>query len=367
MNTPGRVEAGFSLVEVLIALTILLSAMVPLLHISVSGQYLVRSQGEATDLHQRIRVATDRLKKDLALAGAGAIRGPVSDLTGGLASYMAPLVPARLGARFPDPPLSAFTDRFTVVYGEDGAFPAPLSVHMATTSEAVPVNMTMPGCPAVGACGFAEGTRALIVDTRGVGKGHDLFTVTGITDQLAHDPPNPPLSQPYLAGSALVVPVVQRVYYFDRANRRLMVYDGYEGDMPLIDNVVDLRIAYFADGSPTSVSRPPDGEASCLFDAGSPPVSRLEDLGGGLRELGAAEMADGPVCGTGPNAFDGDLLRIRLVRVTLRLQAGADDVRGAGALFARPGRSSSGYSYVPDYEATFDVAPRNMMPAVFPR
>ena len=48
------------------------------------------------------------------------------------------------------------------------------------------------------------------------------------------------------------------------------------------------------------------------------------------------------------------------MRVTLRLQAAADDVRGAGALFARPGRSSSGYSYVPDYEVTFDVAPRNM-------
>ena len=367
MTTTGRADAGFSLVEVLIALTILLSAMVPLLQISLSGQYLVRSHSEATDLHQRIRVATDRLKRDLALAGAGAIRGPVSDFTGGLASYMAPLVPARLGARLPDPPLSAFTDRFTVVYGEDGAWPAPLSVHMATTSEAVPVNQTMPGCPAVGVCGFAEGTRALIVDTRGIGRGHDLFTVTGITDQLAHDAPNPPFSRPYLAGSAFVVPVVQRVYYFDRANRRLMVYDGYEGDMPLIDNVVDLRIAYFVDGSPTSVPRPPDGEASCVFDAGSPPVPRLEDLGGGLHELSSAEMTDGPFCGTGANAFDGDLLRIRLVRVMLRLQAGADDVRGAGALFARPGRSSSGYSYVPDYEVTFDVAPRNMMPAVFPR
>ena len=97
MTTPGRADAGFSLVEVLIALTILLAAMAPLLQISASGQHLARSHGEATDLHQRIRVAADRLKKDLALAGAGAIRGPVSDLTGGLTSYMAPLVPARTG------------------------------------------------------------------------------------------------------------------------------------------------------------------------------------------------------------------------------------------------------------------------------
>ena len=66
-------------------------------------------------------------------------------------------------------------------------------------------------------------------------------------------------------------------------------------------------------------------------------------------------------------AFDGDLLRIRLVRVTIRLQAAADEVRGRGALFARPGRSSSWYSHVPDYEVTFDVAPRNMAPCTFPK
>jgi hypothetical protein len=78
-------------------------------------------------------------------------------------------------------------------------------------------------------------------------------------------------------------------------------------------------------------------------------------------------MTDGPVCGAGAAVFDGDLLRIRLVRVTLRLQAAADEVRGAGVLFTRPGRSTSGYSYVPDFEVTFDVAPRNMAPVVFPR
>jgi prepilin-type N-terminal cleavage/methylation domain-containing protein len=366
MTPPGRGDNGFSLVEVLIASTILLAAMVPLLQVSTSGQYLVRSHGEATDLHQRIRVATDKLKSDLALAGAGAIRGQLSSATLGLASYMAPLVPARLGVRAPDPPLSAYTDRFTVVYVADGAWPAPLSVDMTTTSEAVPVNRMMPGCPAAGVCGFAEGTRALIVDTRGVGSGRDLFTVTGIADQLVHDAPNPPFSQPYLAGRSFVVPVVQRVYSFDRDNRRLMVYDGHQSEMPLIDNVVDVRVAYFADVSPTSVSRPPDGEASCVYDAGSPPVPRLQDLGGGgLRELAVTQMTDGPFCGTGADAFDGDLLRIRLVRVTLRLQAAADEVRGAGALFARPGRSSNGYSYVPDYEVTFDIAPRNMTPAIF--
>ena len=310
-------------------------------------------------------VATERLQKDLALAGAGASRGRLS---GGLTGYMAPLVPARTGARGADAALLAFTDRVSIVYVADPAWPSALSVDMSTAADAVPVSPTAPGCPAAGLCGFAEGMRALIVDTRGVGRGYDLFTVTGIAGDLAHGAPNPPFHRAYEAASSMVVPIVQRVYYFDRPNRRLMVYDGYQSDMPLIDNVVDVRFAYFADAAPSSVSRPPDGTASCVYDAGSPPIARLQDFGGaGLHQLTAAQLTDGPLCGEGPDLFDGDLLRIRLVRVTMRLEAAADDVRGTGALFARPGRSSSGYSYVPDYEVTFDVSPRNMTPAVFTR
>jgi hypothetical protein len=237
---------------------------------------------------------------------------------------------------------------------------------MASASDAVPISGTASGCPGAGLCGFAAGTRALLVDTSGVGAGHDFFTVTGIAGALAHDAPNPPLHRPYLAGRSLVVPVVQRVYYLDRANRRLMLYDGHQSDMPFIDNVVDLRFEYFADGAASSVAWPAEGMSSCLFDAGSPPVSRLDDLGGeGLQPLAPARMTDGPVCGAGTNTFDGDLLRIRMVRVTLRLQAGAEEVRSGGALFAQPGRSSSAYSFVPDFEVTFDVAPRNMAPVVF--
>jgi hypothetical protein len=255
----------------------------------------------------------------------------------------------------------------TVVYVADGGWPSALSVDMAAPSDAVPVSATAPGCPASGLCGFADGTRALIVDTSGVGAGHDFFTVTGIAGELAHGAPNPPFHRRYDAAHSIVVPIVQRVYYFDRAGRRLMVYDGYRSDLPLIDNVADVRFAYFADPSPSSVSRPPDGAGSCVYHAGSPPVARLESLGDGLHQLTTAQMTDGPVCGAGPALFDGDLLRIRLVRVTIRLEAAADEVRGTGALFARPGRSSSGYSYVPDYEATFDIAPRNMTPTVFAR
>jgi prepilin-type N-terminal cleavage/methylation domain-containing protein len=358
-------DHGFSFIEVLIALTILLTASATLLQVAASGQRLARTHGEATDLHQRVRVAAERLRNDLALAGAGALRG---QLSGGLTGYLAPLVPARTGARAPDAPVQAFTDRISIVYVADAAWPSALSVDMAAASDDVPVSGTAPGCPAAGLCGFTEGTRALIVDTRGVGAGHDLFTVTGTAGALGHGGPNPPFHRAFDAADSLVVPVVQRIYSFDRANRRLMLSDGYQSDMPLIDNVVDVRFAYFADGAPSSVSAPPEGTGSCVYHAGSPPVPRLDELGGaGLHQLTLAQMTDGPECGAGPGAFDGDLLRIRLVRVTLRLEAAADDVRGTGPLFLRPGRSSNAFSYVPDYELTFDVAPRNMTPSIFGR
>ena len=363
-SSDQRAARGFSYVEVLIALTILLAAMGPLLHVAASAQRLARSHGEATDLHQRVRVAATRLQRDVANAGAGAIRGPVSE---SLARHLAPLVPARTGARAPDPPLSAFSDRLSIVYVAQDAWPAPLAVDMSDPSQPIPIGVG-PGCPPAGLCGFVDGTRALIMDAREVGGGHDLFTVTGIAGELSHDPPNPPLHRAYRAATSIVVPVVQRVYYLDRAGRRLMVYDGYQTDMPLVDNVVDVRFAFFADASPASVARPSGLSGSCVYDAGSPPAPRLADFGReGLHELTVSELTDGPICGAGPAAFDGDLLRIRLVRVTLRLEAAAADVRGIGPLFARPGRSASGYSYVPDHELTFDIAPRNLTPAVLGR
>ena len=70
----------------------------------------------------------------------------------------------------------------------------------------------------------------------------------------------------------------------------------------------------------------------------------------------------GPACGLSPNRFDGDLFRIRRVRVTIRAQVADRALRGAGADFLVPGVSSSAESYAADLEVTFDVAPRNLVP-----
>jgi len=58
--------------------------------------------------------------------------------------------------------------------------------------------------------------------------------------------------------------------------------------------------------------------------------------------------------------FDADLLRVRTVRISLRLEAVASSARGRGAEYARQGSSTSVWSSVPDVTITFDVTPRNL-------
>jgi hypothetical protein len=191
-----------------------------------------------------------------------------------------------------------------------------------------------------------------------------VFSVTLAAAGLAHGAPNPPFSQAYAHASTAVVPVEQRVYYLDHATNRLMVYDGFKTALPLVDNIVHLQFAYFVDPHPASVAPPVDASGNCVYAAGDPPVPLLAPLGSSsLVAVPLGQFEDGPYCGVWPQRFDGDLLRIRRVRVTLRAQAGQAQVRGRGAHFVNAGSSNSELSSVRDFEVTFDVAPRNMTAA----
>ncbi len=123
-------------------------------------------------------------------------------------------------------------------------------------------------------------------------------------------------------------------YYLRRAAAagasELMHYDGIKTDRPVMNHVVALSFEYFgADGL----------------------------------QLDPATLQDGP-WSTGDAAigrFDADLLQIRRVRLTLRVQAARVALRGpAGALFANGGTASSMERYLPDREIRVDVAPRNL-------
>ena len=111
----------------------------------------------------------------------------------------------------------------------------------------------------------------------------------------------------------------------------------------------------------------PAGE-NCLFmlDPGGAQVPRLAGLGSGslgLVPLTAAQLTDGPWCpdAANLNRWDADLLRIRKIGVTLRVESASDALRGpASALFAHGGTSRGGNRWVPDQEIRFQVSPRNL-------
>ena len=319
-----RTDRGFAYVEALVGLALLLIVSAPVLQVAAAARRLTQSQAEATDLHQRARVAADKLQRDVTMAGAGPLH---SGVVGSLASYLPPVLPARTGVRAPDPALSAHGDRLTVLFVPEGGWSAPLVRPTTDPRAGIAISPAGLGCPGAGFCGFTAGSRALIFDALGRGLGYDLFTVSDIAGELAHDAP---LSRLYDQATTVVVPVVQRVYYFDRPGRRLMLYDGDQSDLPLVDHVADVTFSYFVRDGP------------------------------GLRPVSLSELTDGPILGAGVNVFDADLLSIALVRVTVRLEAAADEMRGSGRWFAKAGRSTHGESRVHDVELTFDVAPRNM-------
>jgi hypothetical protein len=201
----------------------------------------------------------------------------------------------------------------------------------------------------------------VIVDLSKPASGFDVFSVSGISAGLAHGPPDPEFSRAYPAAGTRVVPIKHRVYYLDAPARRLMVYDGYQTDVPLADNIVALKFEYFVDPWSSSVPRPPDGGGNCVYNAGTPPTPVLADLGGpALVSASALLLTDGPLCGLSPHQFDGDLLRIRRIRVTIRAQAADRSLRGTGSDYATPGVAASAANAVPDLEVTFDVTPRNL-------
>jgi hypothetical protein len=357
--TPRTSSSGFSLVELVVAAGVIAGMLAALLHLSIHGQRMARAQPDAADLQQRVRVAADMIQRDLMSAGAGAIDGSVP---GPLVDLLPPLLPARIGIRSPAPELSWTSDQLSLLYVPAGGWGVVLASSMPDSGADLMIDTTLDGCPGSGLCGFVVGTRALIADPSSLGAGYDVFTVTGIAAGIGHGPPNPAFSKAYPAGASLL-PVVQRIYYIDRPARRLMLYDGYQSDLPLVDNVVDLRFEYFGEPTPGSVVRPAGTDGNCAYAAGDPPVPLLVALGGlALRPFGPEVLSDGPVCGLPPNRFDADLLRIRRVRVTIRAQVAADDLRGAGDSFRVSGRSTGGDAYVPDYDVSFDVSPRNMIP-----
>jgi hypothetical protein len=244
-------------------------------------------------------------------------------------------------------------------------------------------------------CGFKEGMRVMIFDVDG---SWDVVTITKVQDEALHLQHSGKLSGPYSSGRAVITQVATHTYYLkaDDATKtyQLMHYDGYQTETPIVDNVVKLQFQYFGEPQPPQriISKPltdltgpwttygpkppaltlnadddyPIGE-NCTFTVqNGQHVPRLTVLGNGGTQrvpLTEAELTDGPWCPdvSSDNRYDADLLRVRQVRVTIRVQAALSALRGpAGALFTKGGTSTSSQRFVPDQEIQFDISPRNM-------
>lgn len=329
---------GYTLVELLIAIALTTVVAGALFQAAASARAAFRTQPEIADMHQRLRFAADMLYKDLVIAGAGA--SYASD--GSLGRILPPLRPTR-SALEASGELAYASDEVSILYASDGRSHTRLVADQASPTAELFVDTLNPSCPPSLPCGFRRGMLALVFDATAAGQGFDVFQVTDVTGlSVLHGGTS--FSKAYTQPSGRVLEVQNHTYFHDAATNRLMHHDGAGGVFPLADNVVDLRFTYYADPDPSSAPKPPPGLSTCLYDAGNPPIPRLTPLGGTeLKPLTPGQLTDGPVCGLSPNRFDGDLLRVRKVRVELEVQIGSDDLRS-----------------ISPYRISFDVTPRNL-------
>jgi hypothetical protein len=279
-----RSDHGFTTLELLVAASLLLLVVAAAVDISRTAPEYFAAQNEATDQHQRLRVAADTLFADLLAADA--------------------VRPYRSGGSSPDPPGTVKSDTITAL-----------------------------------------------------GPGVHTYW-------LKRDDAN-------------------AVY-------QLMSYaGGISFDVPVVDHVVLLAFTYEGDPQPPTVVRPLDdpqgpwtsyGPApplaavppfgpreNCAFvDNGTTiPDPRLGILSGGSGPvpLTAAQLTDGPWCPDDGAAerWDADLLRVRSIGVSLRVQAALASLRGpAGQLFLHAGTASAASRWAPDISIRFRVSPRNL-------
>ena len=351
-------ESGYSLIELIVSTAIMITVTGAIFSLMNPAQGSAQTQPEVADMQQRMRVGNETLFKELVMAGAGPYQGSV---TGSLVRYFAPVLPRRIGRVDPDLATVFKDDTITLSYIPNSYSQTTISAAMPNVSAELKVT-EQSNCPADAGdlCGFVEGMDVIIFDASG---NFDLFTITEVQDAAAHlQHRGQDMSKAYNIGAS-VTQIVSNTFYLNRTTNQLMRYNGGTNDVPLVDNVVDLKFDYFGDINPPLFPKPLLGEANCLYDAAGnyAGLPTLTPDDGSLAVLTAAMLTDGPMCGGGTNQYDVDLLRIRKVRMTMRVQAANASMRGADtALFRNPGTSRGGEKFVPDYTISFEVAPRNL-------
>ena len=385
---------GFTLVEFLLAAVVTLGLAGVIFNFVAPAHRIFQAQPEQSDLQQRLRVTVDTFTRDLVMAGAGTYLGPAA---GPLTYAVAPIFPYKAFGDMPDSAQGTFFRRDAISFLYVPATPAQTTLEQPLAASALDAQLAwMPNCPPATAtqlCGFKNGDRLMIFDRE---SQWDIYTAGQVGAgfvTLQHR--GAPAAARYEIGAAVSeVRLGSYSLKSDDTNRiyQLMRHDGWATELPVVDDVVDLAFDYFGDPEPPRLTgKPldempgpwttygpapppltqtqgswPAGENCTFLVANGSHAPRLPVLSGGGAsnvQLTPGILTDGPWCPNvvAANRFDADLLRVRRVRMTLRVQAALASLRGpAGLLFLKGGTARAGERYVPDLEVQFDVTPRNM-------
>src|SRR5689334_7516696 len=112
-HLPNGSDAGFSLVESLLSMVIVLIITGAVFGYVNPSTSVTSSQPEAMDMQQRARIGADMLFRDLFMAGAGVYAGPQ---TGALTNFFAPIIPRKMGMQNADDYTVARADAVTISY-----------------------------------------------------------------------------------------------------------------------------------------------------------------------------------------------------------------------------------------------------------
>ncbi len=339
-------DAGYTLVELVVAAALMLTVTAGIFSMLADGLGRSALWQETADLHQRARVALDVVAAELLAAGAGAASGPLN-------LFLPPVEPRRQGRGLS---ISAVTVR----YVPDNAAASVLTSDLAPDGLSATVAIQS-GCrQGAEACGFTSEMDVVLFDGSGNWDMSTVQSATGATVTLTNLGGS--RSVTYSAG-ARIVQVTATTLFADAAVRQLRRERPGGGALPVVDDFIDLQLSYFGDPLPPAAPVPPRGVANCLFTSSGDRIPRpvLPADHGGLATLPLSMLQDGPFCGAGERSYDVDLLRIRSVRATMRLQSGADALRGQDRrLFARPGSATLMERMVPDAVLSIELTPRNL-------
>jgi prepilin-type N-terminal cleavage/methylation domain-containing protein len=380
---------GFTLVELIVAMAITLTITAATLSLVGPAHDAFQTQPETADLQQRARVGIDALQRDLLMAGAGMY---AAGSVGPLHQVLAPVMPYRAFGNSPDTARGVFfrTDAISLLFVPSTASQTRLAAPM--TAGALDIVIENPAtCPAASAsqmCGFASGDQLLVFDRA---SEWGVFSVDrvggGATMTLKGTPPARRFDVQANVTEARAVMYSLRA---DAASGafQLVRADGFDPAQPVLDHIVKLEFRYFGEPEPPRVLDEIEMPLRASYGPAPPPLeqplpgwpagenctfaladgryqTRLTTIGspGTLVEIAPTLLTDGPWCpdAGAPNRFDADLLRIRRVRFTIRVQTALQSLRGpAGVLFTNGGLARAGGRYVPDLEIELDVTPRNL-------